>query len=54
MRDVEKQAKAALSLKAELDRRMALPTDQWQDWKHGDLLAELQADLEKLATKLIV
>ena len=48
VRDKERREQAALLLKAELDRRMALPADQWDDWKPGDVMQELEADLARL------
>ena len=49
MRDRERRDHEAQLLKAELDRRMALPADQWDEWTPGAVLSEYRADRETLS-----
>ena len=44
MRDKERREREAQLLRAELDRRMALPADRWEEWAPGAVLAEYRSD----------
>jgi len=44
MRDKERREREEQLLRAELDRRMALPADRWDEWAPGAVLTEYRAD----------